>query len=450
MASAKDTQPTETDENASSVPDLAPMLRLLHPPPQDGHPQTFVLSNTGLYIGRDSADAEHERISLIGDNRASRRHAHITVKNGTVHVEDLDSKNGTYLNGKRIKAARMADGDVLRIGDSLLLLRYESESLLAVPEVPFLVDSTAMRKIVRRLETLGPREDTVLLLGESGVGKEVMARALHRFSGRPAADFLALNCATIPSELAESHLFGHVAGAFSGARAAQEGYLRAAGQGTIFLDEIGELVPALQPKLLRALEERMVTPVGSTRALPVKARIIAATNVDLRRAIQIGCFRGDLYARLSSVVIDIPPLRTRREEILPLFRRALRPPRPLSARLAEAMLLYAWPLNVRELLQLAAELNANHADKARLDLPHAKERLHLSFAESLAPPSATEKEAPAPSEVAELGLPRETLQRLLNDHRGIISRVAAAVHRSPRQVRRWMTHYGLRKKDYQD
>lgn len=451
MVPAKISHKTETDQCLAQVPELARMLLLLHPEPQDSLPSTWVVSGSSLFIGRDPEQPDHEQIALAGDNRTSRRHARIEVSQGTVAVHDLGSKNGTYVNGKRVNTGLLSDGDVLRIGNSLLLFRHESEPLVEQPEVPFLVQSSAMRALVRRLATLGPREETVLLLGESGVGKEVFARALHRFSGKQAAAFYALNCSAIPTDLAESILFGHVAGAYSGARTSQDGFLRAAGSGTLFFDEIGDLPPAIQPKLLRALEERLVTPVGSTRALPVNARIIAATNVDLRRAIQAGTFRSDLFARLGSVIIEIPPLRLRREEILPLFRQALRPPRPLSARLAEALVLYPWPLNVRELLQLVAELNVSHSDEPLLDLPHAVSRLQLGDLCSGYSPQQTAanpaQRRPTATDAAH-EQHRDMLERLLCEHHGIIARVAQAVRRSPRQVRRWMADYGLRKQDY--
>jgi DNA-binding NtrC family response regulator len=213
-----------------------------------------------------------------------------------------------------------------------------------------------MERIFRLVENLEPSEATILLSGESGTGKEILARAIHAHSPRRSGPFVAVNCGALPGELLESELFGHVRGAFTGAVRERAGRFEVAAGGTLFLDEVGDLPLPLQVKLLRVLQERTFERVGESQSRRTDARIIAATNLDLRRAVQDGRFREDLFYRLRVVPIDIPPLRERREDIEPvathlLARVAARQGRALrfSPDALRALLGYAWPGNVREL-----------------------------------------------------------------------------------------------------
>jgi DNA-binding NtrC family response regulator len=183
--------------------------------------------------------------------------------------------------------------------------------------------SKVMREIFALIEKVAPTPATVLITGESGVGKEVITRALHRNSLRHNKVFLPINCSAIPETLLESQLFGHVRGAFTGATNSQEGLFQRASGGTIFLDEIGEMPPALQPKLLRVLEERKVLPVGSTNPVKIDVRIVASTNRDLEEEVAAGRFREDLFYRLNVIGIYVPPLRERREDIPPLVEHLI-------------------------------------------------------------------------------------------------------------------------------
>jgi transcriptional regulator with PAS, ATPase and Fis domain len=216
--------------------------------------------------------------------------------------------------------------------------------------------SPAMHRIFRLVELLRDTDATVLVTGESGTGKEMVARALHDTSARAHGPFVAVNCAAIPSELLESELFGHVRGAFTGAVRDRPGRFELARGGTLFLDEIGDLAPALQAKLLRVLQEHAYERVGDARPRTADVRVVAATHLNLQRAVADGRFREDLYYRLRVVPIELPPLRERREDLPPLVhhlmgrigvrrRRALR----LSPAAVRALLSYAWPGNVREL-----------------------------------------------------------------------------------------------------
>jgi DNA-binding NtrC family response regulator len=225
----------------------------------------------------------------------------------------------------------------------------------ALPEVPrgFVAESRGMRRVLRTAALVAAADAPVLITGESGVGKEIVAQLIHQWSPRAGRDMVAANCAGLPESLIESELFGHAKGAFTGASAARQGYFRTAHGSTLLLDEVGELPLALQPKLLRALETHEVTPVGSDAPVHVDVRVIAATNRDLEDAVRNGRFREDLYYRLNVVELEVPPLRDRREDVLPLVRRlassfvgtAVR----LSPQAVECLLTYDWPGNVREL-----------------------------------------------------------------------------------------------------
>ena len=218
--------------------------------------------------------------------------------------------------------------------------------------------SEKMEEIFRLVERVAPARSTVLIQGESGTGKELVAKAIHEASPRADKPFVAVNCSNIPSELLESELFGHTKGAFTGAVASKKGLFEVADTGSIFLDEIGDLRPEMQVRLLRVIQEREFTPIGETTPTKVDVRIIAATNVDLKDAVKSGTFREDLYFRLSVVPIELPPLRTRREDILPLAQHFIRKYNEENGRVvsesfnADVLSLlenYYYPGNVREL-----------------------------------------------------------------------------------------------------
>jgi two-component system response regulator HydG len=208
-------------------------------------------------------------------------------------------------------------------------------------------------KVLQLAETVAPTESTVLLQGESGTGKEVIARYIHDLSSRTGGPFLSINCGALPESLLESELFGHTKGSFTGAVKDKSGLFTAAATGTFFLDEIGEMTPATQVKLLRTLQHREVLPVGATEAVPIDVRLLAATNRDLDREVKQGTFRGDLFYRLNVIAIHLPPLRERRDDIPLLIdfflQRATGPTKHVSPEAMQVMCDYAWPGNVREL-----------------------------------------------------------------------------------------------------
>jgi DNA-binding NtrC family response regulator len=418
-----------------------PTLRLLYGPsrPTPASPRPIEAAKTT--IGR----AEGTTLTL-DDGQVSRVHATIIRAPDALRIVD-SSTNGTFVNGRRATEAPLGDGDVVRVGDSLLLVRWVADGAPASPEGHGLAgDAPAMHELRRAIELVGPTDATVLVTGESGTGKELVARAMHR-AGRPNGPFVAVNCSAIPESLAESQLFGHVAGAFTGARGDHSGFFRAASGGVVFLDEIGELPMGLQAKLLRALEERAVVPVGSVQAAPFDARIVAATNRALSAEVFAGRFRGDLLARLAEIEIPLPPLRARREDILAIAAGALGEEAPrVSPDLAEALVLYGWPYNVRELLKVSAELRIRGAGAPVLELGLVAERLKRG---SLVPPPTSTSEAPTSVERDRLDdkdrpIPsKDELVALLRTHGGRVADVARATGRSRKQVYRWIEQHGI-------
>ncbi len=250
--------------------------------------------------------------------------------------------------------------------------------------------SEALQSVFRLVEKVAATTTNILIEGESGTGKELVARAIHHNSPRSERPFVAINCGALPETLLESELFGHTKGAFTGAVAAKPGLLRSAEGGTVFLDEIGEITPAMQVRLLRAVQEHEVTPVGAGGAVPFDARIICATNRDLEKEVSEGRFREDLFYRLNVIEIHLPPLRERREDIPLLVRHFItrtareqgRPEKPISREAMTALINYAFPGNVRE-LQNAVE-RAFTLSGAEIDLDSLPPRVRQSAGEAAA------------------------------------------------------------------
>jgi transcriptional regulator with PAS, ATPase and Fis domain len=309
---------------------------------------------------------------LIDSPGVSRRHALIRTEGTRVVVEDLQSRNRTRVNGERLSGERTLQyGDVITFGDvSALLDEHQPESseaaeldfppegfVLELGERTVLVADPVMLHVYTQLERLAASQLSVLIVGETGTGKDLAAAALHFWSKRRERPFVGINCSAVPEALAESELFGYERGAFSGADREKPGLLESATGGTVFLDEIGDLPLAIQPKLLRVLEARKVTRLGSTRERSIDIRIVAATHRELSAEVEKGTFRQDLYYRLSPAVLHLPPLRERHRELRLLARRFLgeacaslgRPALALGDAAADRLLAHDWPGNVREL-----------------------------------------------------------------------------------------------------
>ncbi len=302
--------------------------------------------------------------------------------------------------------------------------------------------SPSFVKILDLAETVGPTDSTVLITGESGTGKEVVARFIHACSDRRERPFFSINCGALPESLLESELFGHVKGSFTGAVKDKAGLLVAAEGGTFVLDEIAETVPQTQVKLLRAVQEREVIPVGATKAVPVDVRIIAATNRNLEELIKRGEFRSDLYHRLNVIAMALPPLRERKEDIPLLAQHFLHrlekeggEPPELSEEAEEALLRYEWPGNVRELenaLERAAVLTAGTVIGAS-SLPQ----------QVVEPPAPTLMNDGAPANPTLEVIERAYIQWVLQAEEGNKTRAAEVLGIDPSTLYRKISRYGL-------
>jgi DNA-binding NtrC family response regulator len=293
--------------------------------------------------------------------KLSRAHARFLLgADDRVTVEDLGSTNGTWLRGARVTMVEIAVGDEVLVGDVMACVQISAAAEPAAPRAPAAPDdggpiaaSAAMREVLETAARVAESSVSVLLTGETGTGKEVLARYLHDRGPRASKPFVCVNCGAIPEALLESTFFGHERGAFTGASQRQVGVFEEAHGGTVFLDEIGELPLAAQAALLRVLETGRFSRVGSPREIEVDVRVIAATHRDLEALCAEGAFRADLYYRLGVVVITLPPLRERREDVEPLVRRFMaRSGSRVRAVTKEALALlaaYAWPGNIREL-----------------------------------------------------------------------------------------------------
>jgi DNA-binding NtrC family response regulator len=297
----------------------------------------------------------------------SRRHARIEREGPLMVLRDLESKNGSFLNGQRRERFPLSLEDTLRIGDWVGVVCHMPRSKVVRRELfselgSDLILSAPTLARLTELTQLARSDVSIIIEGETGTGKEVLAREVHRQSGR-RGPLLTINCAAIPESLAEAQLFGHKKGAFTGALEASRGDIAGADGGTLFLDEIVELPLVVQSKLLRTLEERTVTPVGSSQPISVDFRLVASCQQSLSVLVQAGEFRADLYARLNGAELKLPPLRERRQEVLHLLRRfmhrRLGTLPSLGSRLVERLCSYPWPYNVRELCQLARLLAAS-------------------------------------------------------------------------------------------
>jgi len=397
----------------------------------------------------------------VADARMSGQHARIHRQGGPTGawvLTDLGSTNGTWLNGAplgRDVPAPLADEDVIAVGHSLFLYRAlvddeggaagdrDTADLDSLPPGMATLDPLLARRLTR-LERVAASTLSLLLVGETGTGKEVLARAVHTLSGRPGP-FVAVNCGAIPHNLVEAHLFGHVRGAFSGAVRDEAGHVRAAQFGTLLLDEIGDLPPSAQAALLRVLQEGEVVPVGSAQPIKVDVRVLGATHRPLEKLVEEGTFRRDLYARLAGYVFALAPLRERICDLGLLLgsflaRGKLTPPASGALRLhheaARALLAYDWPMNVRELEQ-CLRASAVLAEEGTIQLADLPAAVAAALAEEPEPaPGGAEADA------RDEALRRDLLVRL-SDAQGNVSEVARAMGKARQQVQRWLRRFRI-------
>ncbi len=295
---------------------------------------------------------------VLTDDTVSRHHCEILKAPDGIHVRDLGSTNGTKIDGTRVREAMIQPGSVLKIGEVEVIFRPATQRVDVLPSErtefgKALGESLAMRTIFGVLERIAPTDATVLLEGETGTGKDVLARAVWQASPRASKPFIVVDCGAVTYSLIESELFGHERGAFTGAVSSRQGAFELADGGTVFLDEIGELPLDVQPKLLRVLETREFRRVGGNRTLPSNVRVVAATKRDLQREVSLGKFREDLYFRLAVVPVTVPPLRSRREDIPALVTHMLKAAGgeglKVNPETASALEAHDWPGNIREL-----------------------------------------------------------------------------------------------------
>lgn len=296
---------------------------------------------------------------VLGDPTVSRYHLELRRTASGVQITDLGSRNGTWVGGVRIERAVVPAGTRLKIGDTTIIVDDAGSTvaplLTEAPRPPDLVgDSEGIREVARLVHKLARVDSSVLIHGETGVGKEVVARAIHEASPRRTGELVVVDCGSMPATLIASILFGHEKGSFTGADQRRAGAFERANGGTVLLDEIGELPLEVQPALLGVLERRAFTRVGGAQPIAVDVRILAATHRDLRAEVNAGRFRADLYYRLAVAKILIPPLRERPEDVEPLARHFVQKLTGMDdlgplANALDALKAHPWSGNVREL-----------------------------------------------------------------------------------------------------
>jgi len=342
-----DTEANPASSARSSVP--VPRITVVS---GAGVGRAFAMTGVSATIGRHPTND-----LVIPDPRVSGVHVELQRSVSGVYVRDAGSTNGTWLGAHRVTEIELAVGGEIRVGDATLRLDRDAEAAPAKVSArtsfgELVGASVVMRELFATLERIAPKELSVLVQGETGTGKEEVARALHAASPRAANPFVVIDATSLPEALAESLLFGHERGAFTGATERRIGYFEAADTGTVFLDEVGELPAALQGKFLRVLERREVTRVGGSAPIKIDVRLLTATHRDLRNEIDAGRFREDLYYRLAQVRVHVPPLRDRTDD-LPLLAQKLLSEVSTSimidADAAAHLAAQPWPGNVREL-----------------------------------------------------------------------------------------------------
>jgi DNA-binding NtrC family response regulator len=409
-------------------------------------PWRLELGDAAHVIGREAT----EGAPALDHPTVSRRHAEVRWDGAEHAASDLASRNGARLDGRRLdeRLQSMAEGSVLQLGDVFLVYQREDASADDTPMGDLPGRSTLAQKLRAAVARAAADPSPALIIGETGTGKEWVARALHRAGGRPGP-LVPVNCAALGTTLVESQLFGHVKGAFTGAAAEHRGLFCAADRGTLFLDEIGELPLDLQPKLLRALQEQQILPVGATRPIPVDVRVIAATNRVLPEEIGSGAFRRDLYARLAMWEIQVPPLRARRADIidwLVRLRHAWVDARPGSSDAplnllpdaVEAILLHAWPDNLRGIGRLVHTLASVPEGEAvgSADLP--------AWLRGPGEPARAADGPASPRPRREIPSPEE-IERMYHELGGSVRALARHFGRDRKQIYRWLAALGIKR-----
>jgi transcriptional regulator with PAS, ATPase and Fis domain len=389
----------------------------------------------------------------LADRAVSRIHCELDVHEHVVTLRDLGSTNGTFVADVRVRDADVRVGAAIRCGATTFMIEALKEpTFLAISEREefgeLVGKSFEMRRVYAVLERVAATGSTLLVQGETGTGKDVVARSVHAASPRASGPLVPVDCGAIPENLFESELFGHVRGAFTGALSNRVGAFEEAHGGTLFLDEIGEMPLAMQAKLLRAIETRRVRPVGATKETEVDVRIVCATNRTLAEMVNEGTFREDLYYRLAVVDVTLPPLRARREDIPALAQhlhaRMSGKKDTLPAAFVEALAARAWPGNVRELRNAIERAVTLGQVDAASRLPAA-----ASTATSILPPGLSSiVPLHLPLKDARLAWTNEFeaiyVKAMLEKTNGNVTRAAEAAGVSRRFLQRMVARLGLR------
>lgn len=457
---------------APAAPGAGPTagLLLLYAEEFESLPSVWPLTRQRSVIGRD----ESAGVRIVV-NAVSRTHAELAWERGSWVLRDLGSRNGTFVDGCLVRAVELEPLNEIRVGDAILKFIDRHAEVYAPYRIDgemrggdkrrgqsreALIGGYQMDRISGDVARIAPTELSVMLLGESGTGKEVVARELHRLSQRRGS-FCAINCAAIPGQLIESELFGYKRGAFSGADRDKPGLIRTAHEGTLLLDEIGDMPLEAQAKLLRVLQSKEVFPLGATAPERVDVRIVCATHRDLGRLQKGGKFREDLFARLNEYQLRLPPLRERKEDIYMLVRHFLachgRSELAPAFSFMTGLLHYDWPYNVRE-LEACVKRCVALCDGDLLGeehLPDVVREAMRDYGEPLAPsslpggtlppsgPARTLADAPRPSVPTD-----EELRALLSHHKGNVAAVGRELGKARMQIHRWMKKYGIEVDDY--
>lgn len=457
----------------------------------DGRPATLTLRRCKLEVIRGEKVESHtfdqrdtvtigaadDNDLVLRDETVSRYHCRIFREGNAYLIKDLDSTNGTFVNRVRVREAWLKPGCSLSLGTSELRFVSSDEKFRIVPSeksrfMDLIGGDPKMREIYAILEKIAPTDATVVIEGETGTGKEVVARSTHLASRRARGPFIVFDCGAVPANLIESELFGHEKGAFTGAVSTRQGIFEMAHGGTVFLDELGELQLDLQPKLLRVLEQREVKRVGSARPIKVDVRVVAATNRDLEEEVRQGRFREDLFYRLSVVRMRLPPLRERKGDLPLLIQHFLeagrfnRTPsgdkrvRQISRAALDRLMEYDFPGNVRELHNVI-ERAVSFADGDTIEIKDLPDHIAVLPGSLLDEPTAVERggaeravgAAPLVPDVAGTfkdakeewvaAFEKDYIEALLQRNGGNISHAAREAQIDRKYFRKLMKKYGI-------
>ncbi|MEI9949754.1 MAG: sigma 54-interacting transcriptional regulator [Pseudomonadota bacterium] len=402
------------------------------------------LTDARLRIGREPGND-----LVLRGTEVSRNHAEIAKESGQFSILDVGSRNGVLVNGTRQRSAVLAEGAVLRLGEWIGLIRRGSSGRFG-EVAPRLWGSAELERALQPLRLAARSPLNLIIAGDTGTGKELVARAVFEWSGLSGA-FVPVNCAALSESILETELFGHVRGAFTGAVTDRLGHLRESDGGLLFLDEIGELSLLSQGKLLRVLQEQEVTPVGTSKRIALRLRVVAATHRNLHQMVKAGAFRLDLLTRLEGLLVRLPSLSDRREDILPMFlafvRARLDGRAPaLTPELSMSLALSDWPGNVRELKQLADRAAVLHGEKPTWGL--AEVDLQPESGSCIPEPESPEPTGPGNGPRKRVG--RHELTAALAASQGVVAQAARSLRMSKQTLYRQLDEHAIDVKVYRD